>query len=176
MNDAPWRTIYDHIRTLDVNDLVTYETLSVLLGYQFLENRQPFYRALKELEANDMHTMITVANVGYRIAEALEHEGVAKTRHKAGARKLRKSVSALRSADRSRMSPQEREKFDRMEMTASRNADMLRRLDGRITSVDQARKQDKREVKGDLANIQDQIDRLNAALRRRGADVVVTDT
>lgn len=168
---TPWRVIYEHIRTLNVDEVVTYETLSGLLGVDFTQNRTPFYRARKELEDNDMHTMVVVANVGYRVPKAIEHEKVARGLHKSGTRKVKRSVSTIRAADRAELTQEVRERFDLFEQTAQRHADMLRRLNGDVKGVKRDLRETRRQTQGDIAAVDSRVDRLTEAMVRAGIEV-----
>lgn len=88
---AEWRVVYDHLTTLKVGDVVTYEHLSELLERDFLAARGPFHKANKALLDSHKRGMVNVKNTGYRVVTAAEHEAVARDQHRFAKRRLRKS-------------------------------------------------------------------------------------
>ena len=147
-----WELVYDRIRTLSVGDTITYAELSRILGGRGIEAcRAPLYKAMQVLEREDKRTLDNVRDTGYRVVEAVEHERLARRHHRKSHRQLRKALGKVQSADRSKLTPEERRRFDRMEITLSRQADMIRRLDAKVERIDQAIKDARRSTHGELA-------------------------
>lgn len=169
---AEWRLIYDAARQLDTGDTLTYEDLDALLGRDLKGDRNPIYRAMRELETADQRTLTCVTNVGYRVAAANEHEGLAKHHHKKSRRQIRKAVSKAASANRADLTQDERQRIDAMEMTLRRHADMIRRLDVRDQERAAEIRQLRREKNEDVAELSDKVDRLTDLLARHGISAV----
>ena len=163
--DLPeWRLIYDHAKTLDVGQTITYEVLDGILGRDFATGRSPIYRAMRELEDENSRTLVNVPNIGYRVAEAIEHEDLAKLHHKKSRRSIRRAASKLHSADRTRLTREQARRFDDMQAQLDQQAHMLRRVDGRVTKVDN-------RVTKVETDVQARLDRLTDILTRHGIPV-----
>ena len=120
-------------------------------------------RAQQELESAHQRTLACVRNVGYRIVEANEHEGLARHHHKKSRRQLKKASRRLSSADRSALTTEEAERVDRLESTVARHSDLLRRLDRRTETLETAV-----DAKADAAATEDRLSRIEDLLRRDG--------
>lgn len=163
--------VYAHLVELTVDDIVTYEKLTDIIGREFTDYRAPLYQAQKWLELKDSHTLINIKNVGYRIAKANEHEKVGRVRYEQGRRKVIRAATVVTNVDRSSLTAEERTRVESLEITLSRHATMLARLNGRQARTEELVKTTHRQTQGDLANLQTQMDRLQAALERRGIPV-----
>lgn len=166
-----WELIYDRLRQANVGEVVTYTELSGILGRDFHTARNPFYKALQLLEGQNLRSMACVPKVGYRVVEASEHEQLARGQHRKSRRALRRSLSKLSSADRSRLAPADRERYDRLEMNVSRQADALRRLESRVSRVELAVTEARQETREQSEAMTTQFSKLLDALRRQGIDV-----
>lgn len=165
---AEWRMVYEKAVALNEGDVITYADLSDLLDRDFLADRNPVYRATEELEVSDHRTLSCVRGVGYRIAAANEHERLARGHHKRSRKQLRKAVSKAASADRSKLTPDERQRIDGLEMSLRQHADMIRRLDARTAKQADELKALRREKDGDVAQLSERVDRLADLLSRHG--------
>ena len=167
---AEWRMLYDRIRSLDIGGILTYEDMDEILGRDFKEDRGPIYRCAKELEDNDHRTLAAVRNVGYRIVEPREHAQLATHHHRKSRRQLGKAVGKAASADRSKLTADERQRIDGLEMSLRRHADMIRRLDERTAKQADELKALRREKDGDVASLSERVDRLASLLERHGIE------
>lgn len=168
-DQAQWRTIYDHIRTLDVGDTVTDEALVELLPEAPEGSiRGAFWRAVRQMEDDHKRTFDRERGVGYRMVDAAEHERLAKGQHKKAKRRLKAAVRKAHSADRSRLGQDQRQRLDAIEMNLSAQQDMIRRLSAKVTKVETDVKTGRREAKADAAVLSEKVDRLSALLERHG--------
>ncbi len=158
-----WEILYEYLKECGKGDLVKYEQLSNLLGRDFLKGRTPIYKAMRRLEDEDHRSLLNVKNAGYRITVAQEHEGLARQHHKRSRRQLTKSYGKIKSADRTELSREERQRFDALEMSIKQHADMIRRLEARVNKVEA--KQDQQKVASE------KLDKLMEALKRHGIEV-----
>lgn len=163
--DLPeWRLVYDHAATLEVGDTITYDDLDAILGRDFKASRTPIYDAIRHLEQDSSRTLRNVQNVGYRVAQAIEHEELARHHHRKSGRSIRRAASKIASADRTQLTAEERRRFDDMQAQLDQQATMLRRLDTKVTGVVLNNKRTERAV-GDVAA---RVERLAEALARHG--------
>lgn len=165
---AEWRMVYEKTVAMNEGDVITYDELSELLERDFLADRNPIYRATQEMEESDHRTLSCVRGVGYRIAAANEHERLARGHHKRSRKQLRKAVSKAASADRSKLTPDERQRIESLEMNLRQHADMIRRLDQRTSQQADELKALRREKDGDVAQLSERVDRLADLLARHG--------
>lgn len=165
---AEWRMIYDHISTLDIGDIVTFEDLSGILGRDILTNRSPIYRAQSEFLKANSRLIVSVPTIGYRIAEPVEHAGQARSRHRRGRRQLVKGRAVAVHADRSFLSAEEIKRIDNIEQALSSQVDITRRLEVRVTSVEKAVEAATSKAELTAEETQSRVERLEAALQRHG--------
>lgn len=164
---AEWRMVFDDLTTLDVGDVITYERLDEILGRPFIDGRGPIYRATREMEKVNRRTMTAVPNVGYRVVDATEHEDLARHHHRKSRRQIRKALGKAQSADRSKLTAEQAERIDSVELSLSRQAEMIRRLDTRVGKVEGVVK----NVSSKQDQSAEQIAKLTDALRRHGIEV-----
>lgn len=169
-DQAEWRIIYAKALTLNVDDVLTYEDLNDLLDREFLISRSPIYRAITELEKVDSRTLANVKGVGFRVAAANEHEGLARVHHKRSRRQLRKAVGKAASADRSALTPEERKRIDGLELSLRQHSQMIRRLEQRDEHRAAEIKALRREKNSDVAELSERVDRLAELLNRHGIE------
>ena len=168
---AEWQLVYNHIETLDVGDIVTYEKLSELLGREFKTARGPFHKANRQLLSKHKRGMLNVKNVGYRVVTAEEHELAARDQHKYAKRRMRASKHWLANTDRSELAPEVAERFDRIEGQLDRQIDFTRRLDKRVERVEKALDASRSEAGDQARETSDRLTKLTEALKRHGIDI-----
>jgi uncharacterized coiled-coil protein SlyX len=161
---AEWEKVYAVLVRMDVGDVVTYQQLDAILGRDFRSARTPFYAAAKRLLQEKQRACAVVPTVGYQVVDAKDHEPLARKQHRGARRKLGKARALISRADRSRLTPEERERFDRLELTLSRQADMVRRLDARVAKTEH-------EIKTTRLETDERVTKLEDALRRHGIEV-----
>ncbi|MEU6725576.1 hypothetical protein ABZ917_17865 [Nonomuraea wenchangensis] len=167
--DQPeWRMIYSTILALDVDDVIKYADLDDVLGRDFLQDRSPIYRAISELEKTDHRTLTNVRGVGYRVAAASEHEGLARAHHQRSRRQMKKAVNKAASADRKALTPDQRKRIDSLEMSLRQHSQMIRRLELRDEQRAAEIKALRREKNADVAELSERVDRLADLLERHG--------
>ena len=168
---AEWQLVYDHIVTLDVGDVVTYEQLDDILGRDFRQARGPFHKANRELLTEQRRGMLNVKNTGYRVVPAEEHEHAARDQHRYAKRRLRKSKHWLANTNRDELAPEVAERFDRIEQSLDRQIDFTKRLDKRVQRVEKALEDSRSEQHETAAETASRLDKLASALKRHGIDV-----
>jgi len=171
---AEWQMVYDVLETMEIDDLISYDRLSEILGRDFLADRGPIYRATRELEIERKRTMANVVNEGYRMVNANEHEGLASHHHRKSRRQMRRSVQRASSADRNLLSADERKRIDQIELNASRQLSMIKRLDARQTVTEKVVRQTRQKVEKvevDHDATAAQVAKLAAALERHGIPI-----
>jgi hypothetical protein len=170
--DQPeWRLVYGEFRKHGPGDVVTYERLSEILGRDFLVNRSPLQRAIKELENADHRTLVCERGTGYRVAAATEHEELAHAHRHRSRRQLGKAVAKARSANRAELSSDQVRRLDDLQSHLSQHAGMLARLAARDKRRAEEIRNLRRNTTSEIAGLASQVDRLADALRRHGIDV-----
>ncbi len=166
--DRPyWQIIFDRLAGMEVNDLITYEQLWLLIpGASHNTIRNAFYKAQRELEDIHRRTLDCLRNTGYRVVEATEHERLARGHHRKARRSMGRAIRKAHSADRTRLAPADRRRIDAIEDHLTRQAGMIRRLDERIEKTEQRTAQTEKNT----ATLTDRVDELAALLRRHGIE------
>lgn len=159
---AQWRQVYERLASMKVGDVVTHEQLERMLpGAGDGSIKSAFYRAVQECETELHRTFASVRGVGYRMAEAREHERLAADHHRRARRQLKRSKRKVTSADRSQLTREERARFDALELNLARQMEMTSRLEARV-------KTESRERRAADAELSERVDKLTALLERHG--------
>lgn len=168
--DRPqWQVIYDYLSTMAVGDVVKDEELAALLPDAAEGSVGTAYRrAVRQVEDDLKRTFTRVRTVGYRMVDANEHEGLARGHHKRAKRQLKTAKRKAVSADRSRLTREERARLDAVELNLSRQIEMTNRLTARVDKVENDLKAARRELRVDSAHLADRVDQLAALLERHG--------
>lgn len=171
--EPEWKLIYNRLRSMQVDEVITYPELDDLLGRDFLGARNPFYRAKLELERNDSKTMANVPGEGYRVAHPTEHERLAKGHVRRSHRQLRKAKSQVDSADRSGLDHEARRRLDALSVhlgDVNRVVKQLNRRtslnEERLAEIRKSMQADRRETQEDLASLSEKVDRVTALLAK----------
>lgn len=172
---AEWKIVYAKLRTLGVDQVISYETLTDLLGRRFEDDRNPIYRATRELEETDHKTVENVRGRGYRVIHPSEHEKLAKGHVRKSHRQLKKAGGKVASADRSALTPEERRRLDALEANIKATHGAVLALNRKVSDHDEAlekiradAKKDRRSTREDVAEVSEKVDRLAALLERHG--------
>jgi hypothetical protein len=161
-DQAQWRIVFGKLATMSVGETITHDELAGILPDAAEGSiKGAFYRAVAACETELHRTFASVRGVGYRMAEAREHEGLAKQHHRRARRQLKRSKSKVTSADRTQLTREERARLDALELNLSRQQEMTARLDSRV-------KTESRERKAADAELSERVDRLAALLERHG--------
>lgn len=169
--EAQWKTIYREVRKLPVGTIVTLEELIAMVpAAQLTSVRPAFYRALKEMEYADSRTFVTVRGVGYRVAEAKEHHDLAKRQQLFAKRRIDVGLRKAAAADRTALTPDERQRLDALEHHLRRQQSFMRQLANRTTKVEQRVEEVAVETIESSLKIHDRVDQLYKLLKRAGID------
>lgn len=166
---AQWRMVYARISGMGIGDVIKYDELTGLLPDAAEGSiRGAFYRAVRECEDEQHRTFDCVRGIGYRMVAAAEHERLARSKHKRAKRQLKGAWRKAHSADRSKLTPDERRRLDAMEDHLGRQQEMIRRLEGRVAAVEGDLKVARRTQKENTAEVADRLDKLTKLLERHG--------
>jgi hypothetical protein len=168
--DRPqWAVVYERLVEMRVGQVITDQELRDLLP-EAAEASIPgaVTRAVKELEDEHRRTFARVRHVGYRMVEAAEHEVLARGQHKKARRSLGRAWRKAHSADRSKLSQEQRRRLDAVEDHLGRQQEMIKRLDRRVDQIDHGLKQARRDQRKDAAELSERVDRLADLLARHG--------
>ena len=157
---AMWRAVHDHAAALSPGDLIPYATLSDLLGYDLTvpgASRTPIQVAGRRLLDSHERTLIAVRGVGYRVALASEHEGLARGGQRSARRKLARAHTVAVRVDRNQLTTEQQSSLDAFAHVLAQQNAMLKRNERRVAAVETSvREHDER------------IEVLEATLRRHG--------
>ena len=162
--DAPlWRPIYDHALELEPGDLIGWDRMAVLLGYDPSPpgaSRSPIHMASRRLLTDHNRTLVSVRGKGYRVARAEEQEGIGRSYQRGARRKMTRAVAVTTHVDRNQLTEAQRTSLDAVAAVLAAQNAMLKRHDARLADVEVSTKQ------------QDaRLDVLEAVLRKNGIDV-----
>lgn len=128
--------IYALIEDTDVGLIITYSDLERVLGRDFRDNRNPWYKAVRRYQRDHpgRGTFATVANVGYRkVADWQAIQGNVEDKRKRAARQIRRAKGEASSADRSKMSKTEQDRQTQVEIRLGMVESALRSVRKELT-------------------------------------------
>jgi hypothetical protein len=170
---ARWVLIYEGLRDLDPDTVVTYEELSEWAGINIRLDRSPVRRAEKELLDKHQRALTNEREVGYRVMHASEHGGAARYQTKKANRRIRTAIDLLTKADRNELTPQQGQVYDAQAGALQAVSDITRRLSRRQDRLEEglkaARKETqavRRETKETTAELADKVEKQEQALNR----------
>lgn len=162
-----WVVVYQRLSSMQIGDVLRDEELYGLIPQAPQASmRVAFFRAVKQMELDNHRTFDRVRTVGYRMVEAVEHEDLARRQHRKANRRMKAAMGKLTSADRTRMTPDVRRRFDAMEDHVARQLDMIKRLDTRLGKVEERTA----TTEKDQVALADRVDKLEDLLKRFGVD------
>lgn len=124
---AEWRMIYEFVKDLPPDSVITYSTISSLVQREFPgNNRRPITRVCQELRAVNQRTMVSVPTVGYRIARSNEHVVIAKGHQNRARTQIMKAVEVLDATDRDDLTTGETQELDRQSHVAYQIRDAMK--------------------------------------------------
>jgi hypothetical protein len=168
---ARWRTLYDLLRSADVNGVLTYEAMAQALALHPETDRHVIQmamrRAARELETVDKHAVTSLRNVGYRVVRPDEHVILARGQQRRSTRALARGHSKVVNVDLNGLSPEVRQLTEATMRAFSMQLEFNRRTD-----VRQRRLEDAIATMGQRADrTQEELDAIQARLTRlEGAD------
>lgn len=142
---ARWVPIYEHMRKLGPDVIVTYAELSELAGVDILTNRSPVAQANKKLLKQNQRGLVNVRGVGYRIMHPSEHAEQARTYNRKADGAFVRAIRVLDGADRNELTPAQRDYAEAMSGALKAQRDMNRRLTRRQNDLDAALKMAREE-------------------------------
>lgn len=138
--DAPlWQAIYDEAVLLEPGDVIGFDRLAVLLGYDPQPagaSRTPIHTASRRLLKDHDRTLLSVRGKGYKVAHASEHEGIARQKQRSGRRQIRRAHTVATHVDRNALTVDQRTSLDAFAHILAQQNSMLKRHDKRLTAVE----------------------------------------
>lgn len=139
---ARWRVIYDLVRPLAPESVVTHEEMADALGLDAAEQKELIRgaarRAFQELEREDHRAVQAVRGIGYRVVQPEAHLALARQHQRKSLRSLNRGRSKVVNVDLSGVDPEVRAAFDTMAQAFSLQNEFIRRLDVRQKKLSQA--------------------------------------
>jgi len=162
--DRPlWQKVLDLVIDMEPGTVVKFAQLEAVLGYNPSAPgaaRQPIRKAAEHLLDAKDRTLRAERGIGYRVAKADEHEGMARGRQRSARRQLVRAVDLTVHVDRNALSETQRASIDALSRVLSAQNAMLRRHDVRLDGVEQ-----------DVRRVDDRVAALEALLRQNGVNV-----
>jgi len=152
---AWWRTIYEMMRALDHDAVLTYEDMAEALSLDPVADRSKLQMAARraglELERADRRAADAVRNVGYRIVQPTEILGLGKRRNRRAGSQIRRGSTTVKAVDLSAVDGETRnaleilargfaiqQEINERVLTKQREQDdMLSRLTSRVDALEQ---------------------------------------
>lgn len=162
-----WHGIHDHALKLAPNDIITYQQLTNILGYDPStpgQSRTPIYVASKHLLEDHNRTLVAVRGKGYRVAPASEHERLARGQQHAARRRIGKAVALATHVDFHALTPKQQKAVDAIAHVLKGQQAMLDRHDEQIGRVETS-----------VRRVDDRIAALEAVLAQHGIAVPQAD-
>jgi len=162
---AQWKILYDELVRMVFGEIITDDEIATLLPDAAPGSvAGAMARAIKEIETNNSRSLERVRRVGYRMIEPTEHEPAARRIQGRAVKIVTRAHRKARSADRSRLDPDERRRVDALELNLLAQAEMLRRLQNKQEKTDARLARTEK----DNSAINDRLDELESLLRRHG--------
>lgn len=165
-DEARWKLIYKHLLSLGVGDVVTYERLSEIVGFDIREDRSPYRRARDEFLEVNQRALVNERGIGYKVVDAMAHREEARKKTKEADRRIDSAQQLLANANRNEMTAAEIGRVDAMLGALSGVRDMTRRISRRQDRLEAALKAARRESKENVAELNERLERLEQALRQ----------
>lgn len=135
--DEPmWAPLHRMLLAGDVGQVFSYAELSVAAGHDVQLNRGPLFQAIRRLELDNQRTAQCVRSVGYQIAEAREHRGIALSHKRKARRSVSRGLRKANAADLSRLTPQEHQALQATQIQFDSYQRMLTNHEGRLAKVE----------------------------------------
>jgi hypothetical protein len=165
---ARWHTVYDILCKAETGSIVTYEDLGAELGLNADVDRHAIQMAVRraaiEHEQVDKRAIDAIPNVGYRIAEAPEHLGLARRHQRKAGKSLERGQSKVENVDMAAVDdPEVRHAIEVMVQAFALQADFNRRFAVRQSHLEKA----VREITGTQTEDRKRSDAEVAQLRAR---------
>lgn len=121
-----------------------FADLEAALGKPIGKCRSTIYRARRQLQKSDRRTLVSVANVGYRVAYARESPDIARERARRARNQLIRGQETLAGTDLSQLTQEERQRQDLHMMAmgvlireVGKHRRHLANLEGRMVEVEE---------------------------------------
>jgi polyhydroxyalkanoate synthesis regulator phasin len=173
---ARWRAVYDILCKAETGSVVTYEQLGAMLRLDADEDRHAIQMAVRraavEHEQVDKRAIDAVPNVGYRIAEAPEHLGLARRHQRKAGRSLVRGNSKAVNVDLSDVDPEVRHALEVMAQAFALQMDFNRRfavrqsrLEDAVREITETQSSDRQRTAAEVAQLRARVEKLE---RERG--------
>lgn len=161
---AEWRLVYDVLKVLKPDDVISTEEIEGALGRPLGKNRSPVYRAAKELQQVNRRALATVRGVGYRVAEPTEHFGLAMERSDRARVQLKKGIAIADATDLSLLPNDQAERLEALANLMTRGFEFMKilaiQVDAQTNLIE--------SVKSEGKDTSERVSALEASLRKRG--------
>lgn len=126
-------------RHLPHGALLTFDEIEAIIGCNPKTSRATIYNAAKTLERSAHRTLMSVRNIGYRIALPGEHEALAVAHHRKARRQVTRAINKLGAADRTQLDATQLSAVDAHRLLYARHEAILRIHDMRLAELERSR-------------------------------------
>jgi predicted RNA-binding protein with RPS1 domain len=166
---ARWRVLYDMLAERDSGDTLTYEEMVAALGLSDDDRNTAqlaMRRAATEYETTHKRAVKAIANVGYRIVDAGEHLGLARTHQGKASRSVKRGLSKVTNVDLNRIDdPEVRKALELAAAVLSHQDEMMRRMSIKQAHMERALNSVTERTEQNEKRTADQISQLQERLR-----------
>lgn len=162
---ARWRTLYELLRPMEADDVITYADMAEALDLDVAKDKTVIQlamrRAARELEEVDNRAVDSVRNVGYRIVSAPEHLTLAERHQRKARGALVRSHSKVEHVDFNALDRDSRKAFEVVGRALTWQLQQMRHLDLRQRDLESAVE----SVQGNVHRTQSDVARHDERLR-----------
>jgi len=168
---ARWRTIYQLLRKVETDQILTYEAMGSELGLDPGKDRHTIQLAMRraalEHERVDKRAVRAVPRQGYRVVRAPEHMELAERHQRKASRSIGRGRSKVDNVDLNLLDPETRRAFELVGRAFAMQQEMIRRLDVRHDRLEEAVNAVNQRVETDFAKVQERLAWLEEQERQR---------
>lgn len=167
---ARWRIIYQLLKPMRVDDILSYERMGEVLGLDPVKDRHVMQmamrRAAREFEQVDKHAVDSVKNTGYRVVRVAEHIHLARRQQRKAGKALESGHSKAVNVDWNGVDPETRKALEVVARAFSMQMDFNRRFDVRQKRLEKAIESMATQVEGVATRSREEIAELKRRLAR----------
>lgn len=163
---ARWRVLYELLRPMEPDDVITYEQMAEALDLDIAKDKTTIQlamrRAARELEVMDNRAVDSVRNVGYRVVRAPEHLTLAERHQRKARGALVRSHSKVEHVDFNALDQDSRKAFEIVGRALTWQLQQMRHLDLRQRNLEAAVE----SVQGNVDRTQSDVAQHDERLRQ----------
>jgi hypothetical protein len=166
---ARWRTIYDMLLKMEVDDVITFEEMGRELALHPFRDRMKIVSALKgaaqKLEEENKRAMEKVPNVGYRLVAPQEQLRLARVHQNRAVNSLERAQSKVVNVNVGELDPETRKGFEVFAAIVGAQLEVAHRLEQRTERIEEVLAEVvhvQRDSRTNIDDIRERLARLEA--------------